>query len=118
MEISVKVSDSVSTCNMTIYSKMTLSDLLTEVAETTRSSCIIHLLGYKALWCKKTGSKIEPHYLDSQTVLNDFFVSVCKFCKTLKSKKRVVRDSTVIIHNLGNSVSCTTCSLQFVSLFL
>ena len=64
---------------MLIHSNMTMSDLLNIVTETMRVMCTIHTLAYEALWCKKSGSKVKPHYLDSQSTLDDLFANVRRF---------------------------------------
>ncbi|EJD05252.1 uncharacterized protein FOMMEDRAFT_27420 [Fomitiporia mediterranea MF3/22] len=84
IEITVKVLDGVGIHNILINSTITLSDLL-----------------YK---CKKVGSKVESHYLDSQKALDDLFTFVNKFYKGNKSKKKV-EDPEIIICNLENTAS-------------
>ncbi|KAL5531228.1 hypothetical protein ACEPAG_4104 [Sanghuangporus baumii] len=83
---------------------MLLHEVISEITDLTRGSCVISHLGVEGPWCRKEGlNKYLPEYLDTQAGLTKIFDQVRKHRKQQSKNKTNAPDPNIITRNLPGS---------------
>ena len=100
----VKVHDGIGMRDMKISSGMSLADLIKTAVSVTRGHSTFDQLGYTACWSAKSGTKLEPEYLDTEEQLDILFNQVRTYQEAEKKKKKGGTIPGIVIRNLSNQV--------------